>query len=176
MQQGLIVSGLNHAMHMGLDNGYDQEGNKSKPTNNTTLSEIVIPIGTVTLDAVVTLFATSVFVLAIVGSLVKGDSDPGISMPMYRAMSFEEYNATGGKLIDLKKKGEGPHVAINSDYPLSLGNRLNKDALNSGATKPYDIIVEYQIYIDAYNAFFASPYKYIADGITLGGPVLMAQD
>ena len=28
MRQGLITSGLNHVMHMGLDNGYDKEGNK----------------------------------------------------------------------------------------------------------------------------------------------------
>ncbi|MGS4345507.1 polymorphic toxin type 33 domain-containing protein [Myroides odoratus] len=28
MQQGVIVSGLNHLMHMGLDNGYDKDGNK----------------------------------------------------------------------------------------------------------------------------------------------------
>ncbi|WP_353100629.1 hypothetical protein [Myroides odoratus] len=28
MRQGLITSGLNHLMHMGLDNGYDKEGNK----------------------------------------------------------------------------------------------------------------------------------------------------
>ncbi|MGQ8867403.1 RHS repeat-associated core domain-containing protein [Myroides sp. TSA_177.3] len=170
MRQGLITSGLNHAMHMGSD----QEGNKTKekPASNTTLSEIVIPLSTVTMDAVVTLSASSVFVLAIVGSLVKGDSDPGISMPMYRAMSYEEYNTTGGRLLDLKKKGEGPHVAIDPAYSLSLGNRLNKNALRDGRIRPYDIIVEYQIYIDAYTGFFASPYKYTADGgITPGGPV-----
>ncbi|MBB1148918.1 hypothetical protein H4K35_02035 [Myroides sp. NP-2] len=28
MRQGLITSGLNYVLHMALDNGYDQEGNK----------------------------------------------------------------------------------------------------------------------------------------------------
>ncbi|WHT40129.1 hypothetical protein QNH98_05760 [Myroides sp. mNGS23_01] len=168
MRQGLITSGLNHVMHMGSD----QEGNKTKqkPSSNTTLSEIVIPLSTVTMDAVVTLSASSVFVLTIVGSLVKGDSDPGISSPVYRAMSYEEYNMNKGRLLDLKSSGEGPHVATEYMYSLKLGKNSNKKALDKGRIRPYDIIVEYQIYNNYYEMFLSSPYQFMA-GSGLGGPV-----
>ncbi|WP_353100644.1 hypothetical protein [Myroides odoratus] len=58
-------------------------------------------------------------------------------------------------------------------YSLKLGERLNKRALDKGRIRPYDIIVEYQIYNDAYNAFFASPYQFMA-GSGLGGPIFSA--
>ncbi|WP_413512777.1 hypothetical protein [Myroides odoratus] len=78
-----------------------------------------------------------------------------------------------GRLVDLKKSGEGPHVAKDFRYSLSLGNRLNKNALKNGTVRPYDIIVKYEIYNDYYEVFTSSPHVFIA-GSGLGGPVFAA--
>jgi len=81
----------------------------------------------------------------------------------YRAMSEEEYTATGGYLADLNTSGEGPHVTTDLTYLTSNKSFINKpNPISNGS---YDVIVQYKIPISQGSIKLnTTPYLVVTDG------------
>ena len=102
--------------------------------------------------------ATTVGALAL-PLVLSGDTRREKFGTYYRAMSWEEFNSTGGFLSDRNSSGEGPNVIADINYILKA--KFTKDG------SKYNVIVQYHSALTQ-RALASTPFVYVAgqDGVS----------